>query len=190
MNEVGLHAADVLGTSHGGGVAVLMASTEPRRIKKLILVAPVNPWSKHGQWITKLLATKFGRLAFEKLTPALQATGKVWLSRLYADPQKIAPGTLEGYRAPIALAGSWTYGLDIVKHWHSDLRVLAEAYGKVSQPTLLMWGDKDLAVYASSAQDVRKRIPHAELKLLSGVGHMPYEEVPGEFNRVVMQFLQ
>jgi pimeloyl-ACP methyl ester carboxylesterase len=190
LDHENIDSVDLLGTSHGGAVAVTMAATRPERIKNLILVAPVNPWSKHGLWITKILATKLGRLGFEKLTPAIEALSQMWVNRLYGDPGRVSPGTVEGYRAPSSLPGSWTYGLDIIKHWHSDLRLLADDYGRISQPTLLMWGDKDIAVYSSSAEEIKKRIPHAKLELFSGVGHLPYEEVPEEFNRTLLKFLQ
>ena len=190
LDKEGIHSCDLVGTSHGGGVSVMMAATRPERIKKLVLVAPVNPWSKHGLWITKILATKYGRLSFEKLTPAIEALSQVWVNRLYGDPKRITPGTVEGYRAPSSLPGTWTYGLDIIKHWHSDLRLLANDYSRIPHPTLLLWGDKDVAVYSSSAEEVKKRIPHADLKIFPGVGHLPYEEIPEEFNRTILNFLQ
>jgi pimeloyl-ACP methyl ester carboxylesterase len=190
LDQESIGSVDLVGTSHGGGVAVMMAATRPERIKRLVLVAPVNPWSKHGLWITKILATRFGRFGFEKLTPALEAMSQTWVNRLYGDPKRISPGTVEGYRAPASLPGSWSYGLDIIKHWHSDLLQLADDYTRITQPTLLMWGDKDVAVYSSSAKEVKRRIPHAELKMFAGVGHLPYEEVPEEFNRTLLEFLQ
>src|SRR3954463_4671951 len=48
MDQVGIESVDLLGTSHGGGIAVLMAAMAPQRVRKLVLAAPVNPWSKHG----------------------------------------------------------------------------------------------------------------------------------------------
>src|SRR5438128_2053519 len=44
MDEVGAPTFDLVGTSHGGGVAVMMAALAPERVRKLALVAPVNPW--------------------------------------------------------------------------------------------------------------------------------------------------
>ena len=189
MDRCDIQSTDLLGTSHGGAVAVMMAAMAPQRIRKLVLVAPVNPWSRHGLWITKVLGTNLGRLGFQKLTPAIEAAARLWVQRLYGDPRRIAPGTVEGYRAPVLLPGSWTYGLDIIKSWHADLRLLAEDYQRISQPTLLMWGDRDVAVYNSSSQEVLKRIPGARLILYPGVGHMPYEEIPDRFNSDLKAFL-
>ncbi|HWR13970.1 MAG TPA: alpha/beta fold hydrolase [Terriglobales bacterium] len=190
MDQLGIESTDLLGTSHGGGVAVMMANVAPQRIRKLILVAPVNPWSPHGKLITKILATRFAQLTFPRVATAFQATSRFWLARLYGDPARISPGTLEGYTAPIALPGTWQYGLNVIACWHDDLRELEHAYAHISQPTLLLWGEKDAAVYASSAAEVKKRIPHAELQVLPGVGHLPYEETPQLFNQSVIDFLR
>jgi pimeloyl-ACP methyl ester carboxylesterase len=190
MDGLGIDSVDLVGTSHGGGVAVLMATMAPERVRKLVLVAPVNPWSPHGKLITRMIATRFGTLAFRTATPVIEAMSNVWLRRIYGDPQRISPGTLEGYKAPLSIPGMWQYGLGVVGCWQNDLRELEDAYMRIQQPTLLMWGDRDVAVYASSASEVKKRIAQAELKVLGGAGHLPYEEVPEEFNRELRAFLR
>jgi 4,5:9,10-diseco-3-hydroxy-5,9,17-trioxoandrosta-1(10),2-diene-4-oate hydrolase len=190
MDDVGASTFDLVGTSHGGGVAVMMATIAPERVRKLALIAPVNPWSKHGQWITRLLARPIARSVFRTAAPRLKSTNSFWLSRIYGDPKRIAPGTLEGYMAPLLIDGIWDYGLDVVACWHSDLAKLAHAYPRINNPTLLLWGDRDPAVFVSSAQDILQAIPHARLKTFAGVGHLPYEEVPDEFNRVLCDFLR
>lgn len=189
MSEVGAENFDLVGTSHGGGVAVMMAALAPERVGKLVLVAPVNPWSKHGQWITRILATPFGRLAFGTVAPRATFMNNFWLARMYGDPKRIAPGTLEGYMAPLKIDGIWDYGLGVVTCWHHDLGKLSEAYPRIKSETLLMWGDSDPAVFVSSAQQILRRIPHARLETFPGVGHLPYEEVPNAFNRVLRDFL-
>ena len=35
----------------------------------------------------------------------------------------------------------------------------------------------------------RRRLKNSALVILDGVGHVPYEEVPDEFNRVICDFL-
>jgi 4,5:9,10-diseco-3-hydroxy-5,9,17-trioxoandrosta-1(10),2-diene-4-oate hydrolase len=189
MDAVGAEAFDLVGTSHGGGVAVMMAAIAPERVRKLVLVAPVNPWSKHGQWITRVLATPLARAAFKTAAPAFRGTNSYWLARMYGDPKRIAPGTLEGYMQPFMLNGIWDYGLNVVACWQSDLAKLGNAYARVKSETLLMWGDRDAAVFISSAPEIMKRIPQSRLETFAGVGHLPYEEVPQHFNDALETFL-
>jgi pimeloyl-ACP methyl ester carboxylesterase len=190
MSEIGAQTFDLVGTSHGGGVAVMMAAIAPKRVRRLVLVGPVNPWSKHGQWITRVIATSPCRFALRTVAPWATFMNDFWLARMYGDPKRIAPGTLEGYMAPLSIDGIWDYSLGVVGCWHSDLAKLSEAYSRIESETLLMWGDRDPAVFVSSAQEILRRIPQSRLETFPGVGHLPYEEVPDDFNRVLRHFLQ
>ena len=67
---------DLLGTSHGGGVAIMVAAlcidkdkqrhaqSSDSCVKRLILVAPVNPWSPHGKRFAPFVGSAFGSLLF------------------------------------------------------------------------------------------------------------------------------
>jgi pimeloyl-ACP methyl ester carboxylesterase len=190
VDEVGLDSTDLVGTSHGGGVAAMMAALAPGRIRKLVLVAPVNPWSAHGKLVSRLLSTRFSQLAVPAIANAFEFTARVWLARMYGDPRKIPPGTLEGYRAPFAIDGMWQYGLGTMGCWNKDLRELEWAYSRIMQPTLLVWGTNDGAVYPSSSKEVQSRNPQCEgTVMFEGVGHLPYEECPEEFNEELRHFL-
>jgi pimeloyl-ACP methyl ester carboxylesterase len=52
-----------------------------------------------------------------------------------------------------------------------------------------MWGSKDPAVYASSLAPLARHFPNSQSIVFPGVGHLPYEECPEEFNRALIQFL-
>ncbi|MGZ4818083.1 MAG: alpha/beta fold hydrolase, partial [Terriglobales bacterium] len=57
-------------------------------------------------------------------------------------------------------------------------------------PTLLVWGDNDAAVLPGSVKRVQRAIAGSKLVLMSKTGHLPYEESPEEFNRVLLGFLR
>ena len=44
-------------------------------------------------------------------------------------------------------------------------------------------------VPASSGLELRKCFSYAGFQVLPGVGHLPYEEAPAEFNRCLLLFL-
>ncbi len=109
---------------------------------------------------------------------------------MYGDRRRIPPGTLEGYVAPLAKPGLFEHALSIVRTWTEDLRELQEALPKLAGiPTLLVWGSKDSAVYASSAAPLAKFFPDSQLIVFRGIGHLPYEECAEEFNRALIEFL-
>ena len=196
VEELGISSCDLLGTSHGGAVA-MMAAAECQtgyngpRVRHLILVAPVNPYSPHGRRLAPFLGGRIGSTLFRFAMPLFPFTQKFWLRRMFGDPRKIPADSLAGYQAPLAIPGLFEHGLSIVQTWTADLRALEAALPKLSSvPTLLVWGERDGAVYASSAGPLAKWFPDSRTVLLPGVGHLPYEECPEEFNRVLIQFLE
>lgn len=193
-DQLGLDSFNLLGTSHGGGVAALMAGMALERcrpsIEKLILVDAVNPWSRPGRKRIAVLSNPLGAFAFRKAFPHLHRTQRFFLRRMYGNPEQVTQATINGYAAGIAQPRSAEYGLGVVRTFHADVRALKEIYPRLREiPTLLIWGDRDLAVSPQSAHELHRAIPGSQLVMLPGIGHMPYEECPEEFNRVVLEFL-
>ncbi len=194
--NLGLDSFDLLGTSRGGAVAMSAAAecvsgegSRPR-VRRLILVCSVNPYSSHGTWLAPFFGTRFGAALFRFGTDRMPFLFPYWHGRLYGDRGKIPPGSLEGYKAPLAIPGLFEHALSIVRTWTADLRELEALLPKLATvPTLLMWGSKDPAVYCSSMEPLARHFDHAEKVVFPGVGHLPYEECPEEFNRALIQFL-
>ena len=194
LEVVGVSSFDLLGTSHGGAVAMMAASMGTHRtdlqLRKLILVAPVNPWSPHGQTYAPMLGSRIGSALFLHLIGGMHWTFPHLLARLYGDPGRIPPGTLAGYTAPVHRPRSFEYALSIASHWTEDLRELRSVVPMLANiPTLLLWGEKDRAVYVQSAEALRSFLKKSELVTFPGVGHLTYEEVPDLFNHALVDFL-
>ena len=195
MEHLGIEQADVLGSSRGGGLAIVLAALAAQRskqhlVRRLILVSPINPWSSYGRLLTRLLSTALGGFSVTQVLPKLRWMMLRYLRKLYGDPRRIAPGTIEGYAAGLNVPGSYEHVLRVVRAWHGDLAVVEESLPSISElPTLLLWGSHDTAVDPSSAYALQRRLKNSALVILDGVGHVPYEEVPGEFNRVICDFL-
>lgn len=190
LDQRGVADLDIVGSSLGGGIAVSMTAMAPQRVNKLVLAAPINPWSRHGLWITRVLATRPAAKMFLSSLPLIEATGNFWLKRLYGDPKRVAPGTLEGYALPLANKSAWEYGMAVVKHWRESMSQLEQDYVTIGdKKTLLVWGDRDPAVRPKSALAILARMKNAKLVTMQGIGHIPYDESPAEFNRILMDFL-
>lgn len=221
IKGLGITSFDLLGTSHGGAVAMMAAAEcvsegadfhhgdkgerpdiagphgQPRAavptrvvLRRLILVAPVNPYSAHGRRLAPFFGSNFGAALFRLSIARMNFLYPYWHARMYGDRSRIPPGTLEGYVAPLAKPGLFEHALSIVRTWTEDLRELEMTLPKLAGvPTLLMWGGKDSAVYASSAERLAKYFPDSKLIVFPGIGHLPYEECPQEFNRALIEFL-
>ncbi len=190
LDAVNVESCDLLGTSHGGAVAMMAAALAPERIQRLILVAPVNPWSHHGKHMAAFLSHPVVAAFFLRIAPNLQFMHGYLLRRLYGDSRRVRPGTLEGYSAPFALPGAFAHELGILRTWKQDLLDLQSVLPRIAGiPTLLIWGAADAAVDPVSAQPLGRQFKDCRILTLDGVGHLPYEEVPEEFNRAVAEFL-
>jgi pimeloyl-ACP methyl ester carboxylesterase len=195
VDEVGISTFDLLGTSHGGAVAMfaaaMYADQSKRRLERLILVDPVNPWSAHGQTLAPFFGSPIGGAVFGITLARLPILHSYVLGRLYADTKNIPPGTLEGYSAPYQDPSAFEHALAICRNWSADLKELESIMPKIADyPTLLIWGGQDRAVYVSSAERLRGVFKQCELVVIEEAGHLPYEETPDEFNRVLVEFLQ
>jgi pimeloyl-ACP methyl ester carboxylesterase len=194
LDTIGIYDFDLLGTSHGGAVAMMAAALlqkeSPRRLHRLVLVAAVNPWSRHGQHLSRILTFRVVSRLLVLLSPHLPLAHRIALHRLYGDPSRISPGTLEGYSKPYEVPGSLAYPLRMLSTWNADLRDLTAAIPLIANvPTLLIWGTRDAVVDPASAAHLCGKFHECKLVRLEGAGHLPYEEVPVEFNRALRGFL-
>jgi pimeloyl-ACP methyl ester carboxylesterase len=191
---MGITDFDLLGTSHGGAVAMMAAALcttrHDHRLKRLILVAPVNPWSPHGRWLAPFVGSDLGSVLFGHTIARRRFLDYLWLRRLFGDGAKIPPDSLDGYRLPVRANRAFHHAVHIVRTWTADLAELERTLAKIGDyPTLLMWGTRDRAVSFRSAEPVRKYFRHCSLVAFEGVGHLPYEEAPEEFNRALVAFI-
>lgn len=196
-DNLGLGSFDLLGTSRGGAVAMAAAAesmgeaNDARpRVRRLVLVCPVNPYSPHGRRLAPFLGTRPMSDLFLLMMNRMPFLYPYWHGRMFGDRSKVPAGSLEGYKAPLAIPGLFETALEIVGTWTADLRELEALLPKLKPiPTLLMWGSKDPAVYASSMEPLARHFGDVQTVVFPGVGHLPYEECAQEFNQALIQFL-
>ncbi len=194
--NLGLAPFDLLGTSRGGAVAMSAAaeSIGANRgnplVRRLILVAPVNPYSAHGRDLASFAGSNIGAPLVRFLLERMPFLYPYWHGRMFGDKRHIPPDSLGGYKAPLALPNLFEHGLSIVKTWTTDLDELEALLPELAPiPTLFMWGSRDPAVYASSLEPLARYFPKSRSIVFPGVGHLPYEECAEDFNRQLIKFL-
>ena len=195
MDHCGIEEADVVGSSRGGGLSIVLGGLLAKRrmlhrIRRMVLVSPINPWSSNGRLMTRVLATTVGGACVMHVLPKLHIMLVRYFKAMYGDPKRISPGSIEGYRAGLEVPGSYEHLLRIVRSWHQDLALIERSLPAIIEvPTLLLWGSRDTAVFPSSIHQLERPLKNGTVILLRGVGHLPYEEVPEAFNRIICDFL-
>jgi pimeloyl-ACP methyl ester carboxylesterase len=183
-----LSSVDVVASSWGGAVALLMAAS-CSAVRSLVLAAPVKPWSTFGRERVRFCGSIMGSLLVRCGLPFSGRFHHIAVERMYGDTAKIRPGTLEGYSALIRRRGRARSLINIFRHWEKDLDAVEKAIPQVQAPTLLVWGTSDGAVDVRSAEVLKQSLRRCRLQMIPGAGHLPFEESPEVFNRLVLDFI-
>lgn len=189
LDRAEIAQADILGSSHGGALAMELASTAPERVRRMILVSPANPFAEQYNAIVRFYLSRVGGI-FVRFAPLLPAM--LWdygVGRMYADRRRMPAGTGRGYRLPLRAPGITRHILQSLKTFREDIEGLRPKLASISTiPTLLVWGDRDSVVELASAHLLKAALG-TDMTVMPGLGHLPYEECPEEFNRVVLEYL-
>jgi pimeloyl-ACP methyl ester carboxylesterase len=194
VRQLKLERPVFLGSSHGGAVVLMaagMAAAQQNvKLGPMILVAPVNPWSRNGRRRVKIAASAAGSAALRVIAPLLSPLHGYFLRRMYGDPSRLTSEAIKGYSDAIRERGTMAQLIGRVAHWNEDLQLLERALPAcMGVPSLVIWGDRDCAVDPASAEELLRRLPKAELAIIRGAGHLPFEEEPEQFNELVLNFL-
>lgn len=191
MTVLGLTQADIAGHSHGGAIALMLAARHPKRVRSLLLFAPANPYSSVKDLLLRVYGTIPGSLS-ARVGPYLPRWFQfAVLGRMYGDPARIVDGSLEGYVDGLRVRGTVSHILSIVRSWFTDMANLKASLRRVAAiPTLLVWGDRDRAVDPDSALRLRRILLRSELCVVKSGGHVVFEEMPEESNRIMLEWLR
>lgn len=175
--------ATLIGTSHGGRLALEVALESPERVAALVLVGPGLAGHEWSEEVRAFGAEEEAALERGDLDAAVEANVKLWLARdvdpevraLVAEMQRTAFELQQGHDFPTI----------------PPLDPPASArLGEIDVPTLLVTGSEDVQDIHEIAGKLASEISGAERATISGSGHLPSLERPDEFDRVVLAFLR
>ena len=190
LDATSIGSCDLVGSSYGGTTAMMLAALAPSRVRRLVLVSPANPWSRIGRIRLALLRNRAVAAIFPSLARPMRPLHDYFLRRMWGDPRRLTPEIYCGYSAPLSRVGTLEHAVKIVRTWWEDMGGLEAALPQpFGVPTLLVWGSKDRTVDPASAEPLRRNFQSAQVAIIEGAGHLPYEESPEEFSRIVIDFL-
>ncbi len=188
LEQLGLQEVDIVGCSWGGAIAMFLAA-QSAKVRSLVLVAPVNPWSTQGLGRIRFLNGRIGEALLRTAWPVSRPLYRIALARMYGDPRRLSAETVEGYRSQIMRPYRVDNILNTLRSWETDVNALRTAIPQIKARSLLIWGTRDTAVDVRSAEALKRALPDCQLKMIEGAGHLPFEEMPEEFNRLVLNFI-
>jgi pimeloyl-ACP methyl ester carboxylesterase len=190
MDALNLTDADIVAHSHGGAVALMLAAYHPRRVRRLILFAPANPYSRSSDLMIRTYSTPWGGLLAWMLPYLPAPLQRIALGEMYGGVNRVVDACLreivDGLRQP----GTVCHVLSIVRCWFADMARLRRALRRIKRiPTLLVWGDRDQTVSPNSALRLKRKLRGSELIVVPGCGHSVFEETPDQSNRIMLEWL-
>ncbi len=190
MDALGLAAVDIVAHSHGGAVALMLAALHPQRVRRLILFAPANPYSRSSDYLVRLYGSRWGGIAL-RILPYLPAPiQRIALGKMHGGPDRVIDKCLQDYNEVLRNSGSVHHVLSILRCWFAERARLRRALSRVAQiPTLLVWGDGDCTMSLSSGIRLHRRLRASELVVVPDRGHSVFEEAPEEANRIMLEWL-
>jgi pimeloyl-ACP methyl ester carboxylesterase len=177
LHKAGIAKADIVAHSFGGRVALLLASTRPGLVGKIVITGGAGMRPRRG-------LKYYGRVYTYKLGKRMLKHG--WMTDLARffriDLQKKASQAgSEDYRA-LSAGMKKTF----VRVVNQDLR---QCLPRIKSPTLLIWGEMDDSAPLWMGKIMEREIPDAGLVVFEGRGHFAYLEELPRFVRIVRNFL-
>lgn len=179
MEQLGIPRADIFGVSMGGMIAQYLAIDHPEKVGKQILTvtsARTNPILEESiaEWME--LAQRGDHAGF--MDSNLR---RIYSADYYRKNKWMMP-----------LVGALTKPKSYERFYIQAQACLSHnAYDRlhrIQARTLVIGGEKDLALGGEPSREIAGVIPGAELKMYPQWGHGVYEEAK-DFNRVVLEFL-
>ena len=184
MDQLGVAKASFIGHSMGGRIAWRFAADQPQRVDRLVLVAPdgyASPGFEYGK--APDVGPGLGLMRY--VLPRVLV--RMSLKPGYADPSRITDEEVDRLWHLIRAPGVRGALLDRLRGWIP--RDPTPFLGRITAPTLLMWGQQDGMIPVANAQDYLKAIAGSRLVTMPGVGHLPQQEAPAESLPAVRAFL-
>ncbi|MBI3896377.1 MAG: alpha/beta hydrolase [Acidobacteria bacterium] len=190
LDAMKLEKVHLVGTSAGGAVAVDFTSQYPERVERMILVAPVNPFSRRVVWLSRIYRWSGPPMPLLRRLVRRMPQLLPWFfrNRYYADPSRITPETIPGYQEGLREEISAQMLRQSIRSWDSSQ--MESQLARVNLPTLLVWGDQDKLVPPDCLPRLLSALPTAQAFVIPGAGHFCYEELPEVFNQEVIRFLR
>lgn len=172
----------LLGASMGGATAIDLTLTYPNIVQKLILLdsAGLSNPPRLGKWLfppLEHLATNILK------NPNIRQNIS---KNAYYNPTFASEDALTCASLHLQLP-----------YWHESLISFTKngGYGnyqnqlnKITQPTLILWGEQDRILGTKPAQKFQHLIPNSQLKWIANCGHVPHLEQPKITADLIQEF--
>jgi pimeloyl-ACP methyl ester carboxylesterase len=195
----GARSVTLIGHDWGAAIAWLFATDRVRPLERLVIMNVPHPaiFAQRLRTVEQALRSWYilffqlpwlpefilRRNAAEPIARAFRASA--------ADPTRFGPDVLDVYRRNALAPGALTALLNWYRALARDARRhAARAYPPIDIPTLLIWGEADVALSKATTLGTERYVHDLTLRYLPGVSHWVQQDAPETVNAMVSAFLR
>ena len=181
MDALGIEKAHLIGNSFGGAIALRLATKNPDRVDKLVLMGSMgvpfeitegldNVWGFQGT--LEHMKAVMGYFAYDKAL----TSGDLAQARFEGATQ---PGFQESFSCMFPAPR---------QRWVESMTVPEEEIRALGHRTLIVHGREDKVIPVQNSYDLMQLLDNADLAVFSHCGHWSMIERTADFNRLVRDF--
>ena len=198
IKGLGQEKAVIVGHDWGGALAWAFAMSYPQMTERLIVMNAPHPQAMQRAFRTlKQLRKSWYMFAFQlPWLPenALLRNNAYEIGRMLkgaavqksAFPNEVLATYQEAMSKPGAMTAALNYYRQLFRH---PLRS-AKNYTSIGVPTLLIWGEQDIALGIELTYDLEQWVPNIQIKRIPDSGHWVQQEKPELVNTLMAEFLR
>jgi pimeloyl-ACP methyl ester carboxylesterase len=187
VQQLGIQRALFVGSSYGAAIAATIALDHPALVEKLVLVGAVTNNKPTRYLLMRLFSSPIIGDVLSPLVVGSRRLLRLRMKRVYDRHSWVLDERrVDARHLPLATRGAHRAIIRTVRRWDAE-RVSREAH-LLTQPTLLLWGDNDREVPLRDGEYLHEKIPQSRLVVFRECGHLPQEEYPAAFTKLVVEF--
>jgi pimeloyl-ACP methyl ester carboxylesterase len=188
LDGLAIEQACLVGCSQGGRFAVDFALAHPKRVSKLVLVAPAIGGAPQPEQLPPDIDDLLQQAERAQDQQHVDLVNRIE-AHLWLDGPRSVDGRVQGsardlfLRMNIIPLKSPSPGTD------TPAKDSFKRLKEIVAPTLIIWGDLDFPHLQERCAKLLKRIKGAKSALMPGTAHLPNLEQPKQFNALLEAFL-
>jgi pimeloyl-ACP methyl ester carboxylesterase len=184
MDALEIESAHVVGSSMGGAIAQELVLAHPERVRSLVLN---GTWCRGDRFLHEVFRNWMWSAEKADSIRDFLVTVNLWCF----SPRIWNEGIMDEW---VAAAEASPYAQSVDAFCRSTEALIAhdsaDRVGGIGAQTLITVGELDLVLPPRYSQELADRITNARLIVIPDVGHQPFQEVPGDYNDLLVDFWQ
>jgi pimeloyl-ACP methyl ester carboxylesterase len=183
LRASGVDSAHVAGFSMGGAIAQELALRHPSLVRSLVLN---GTWTRPDAYLRRMVGSWIAAARDAASARDLLGAFFLWVY----SPRAHADGTADRY-IDETLVNPLAQGPEAFfasAHACVDWPGAADRLASIDVPAMVIVGDQDIACPPRHAREIASLLPTADLVVLPGEAHQPFQESPETWNEIVGGF--